>query len=82
MNKIKQLREAANMSQRELAARLRVSQVAVVNWERGIANPSWERAPELARVLGCSIDDLFSDAGGVLVSHNPAPVIHDTRVED
>lgn len=81
MNKIKQLRKAANMSQRELAARLHVSQVAVVNWERGIANPSWERAPELAKVLGCSIDDLFAEVGGVLVSRNPAPAIHDTPEE-
>lgn len=68
MNNIKKLREAADMTQRELAARVHVAQAAVARWERGLADPTWDKAPALAQVLGCSIEDLFADGSGKPVS--------------
>lgn len=73
MNNIKKLRETAGMTQRELAARVHVAQAAVARWERGLADPTWDKAPALAQVLGCPIDDLFADGPSNPFSRNPAP---------
>lgn len=56
---IRQKREAINLSQADLAVKLRVTRTAVVNWETGVALPRTRQLPDLARVLGCSIDELF-----------------------
>lgn len=58
---IKTYRERAGLSQAELAKRLCVNQTAISQWERGVAAPSCDKLPELARALGCSIDKLFED---------------------
>lgn len=57
--RIKELREAQGMPQLQFAANMGVSQSVVSNWETGVALPRTRRLPDLARVLGCSIDDLF-----------------------
>lgn len=59
MNKIKQYREKAELSQRELAARLGVSQPSVANWERGITSPKGTNLVALAEILNCSTDALL-----------------------
>ena len=50
------------MTQKELAHKLGVTQGAVSQWEKGIANPKVDKLPLLARILGCSIDDLYKAA--------------------
>ena len=57
--KIKELREAANLQQKQVAERMGVLQSAVSNWETEVALPKARQLPLLAQVLGCSIDDLF-----------------------
>ena len=57
--KIKELREAANLQQKQVAKRMSVLQSAVSNWETEVALPKARQLPLLAQVLGCSIDDLF-----------------------
>ena len=57
--KIKELRQAAGMTQVELAERVKVNQTAVSQWERGSALPSCDKLPELADALSCTIDALF-----------------------
>ena len=47
--RIKELRQARGLSQ------------AVCKWETGVSVPRTELLPLLARVLGCSIDELFDD---------------------
>lgn len=57
--RIRELREAANLQQKQVAAHMGVLQTAVSNWETEVALPKARELPWLARVLGCSIDDLF-----------------------
>jgi transcriptional regulator with XRE-family HTH domain len=49
------------MTQESLADSLGVTQSAVSSWERGKKQPSLSKLPDLARALGCTVDDLFRD---------------------
>lgn len=57
--RIKELREAAALQQKQVAASMGVLQTAVSNWETEVALPKARELPRLARVLGCSINELF-----------------------
>lgn len=57
---IRKLREAANLTQNEIAEKIGVDRTAVVKWETGVAFPTSAKLPKLAEVLGCSISDLFA----------------------
>ncbi len=59
--KISQLRKERNITQMELADLMGVSYQAVSNWERGNSMPDISKLPELAEILGISIDDLLND---------------------
>lgn len=64
--RIKELREAADLQQKQVAECMGVLQTAVSNWETEVALPRARQLPLLAQVLGCSIGDLFvpvEDAG-------------------
>ncbi len=49
--RIKQARNAANLSQERLAEALGVERLQVIRWEHGRALPSIERLPTMAAVL-------------------------------
>ena len=51
-NRLRVLRAERRMAQRELAARLSVTQSAVSLWESGEMEPTLERKRDLARALG------------------------------
>ena len=57
--RIRELREAANLTQKQVADSMGVLTSAVSNWESEVALPRARQLPLLARVLGCSIDDLY-----------------------
>lgn len=59
MNRVRECREAAAMSQAALARTLQICQQAVAKWETGRGDPRWDLAPRLAHVLNCKIDELF-----------------------
>ena len=59
MNKIKQLRENANLTQQQLSENLNVDRSTVAKWETGEAMPRADKLPELAKIFGCSIDYLY-----------------------
>lgn len=59
VNKIKQMREASGLSQRELAGKLGVTQGAVARWELGLADPTVLNLIALAQILDCSTDALL-----------------------
>lgn len=62
--RIKSLREAANLTQVQLADKLNVLSTTISNWETGVALPKTTILPQLAETLGCSIDELYErDAG-------------------
>lgn len=66
--RIRERMEARGILLVQLADAMSVSPSAVNKWVYGKANPSADKLPLLARVLGCSIDELFDDqppgAGG------------------
>ena len=61
MHNIKVFREKCGLSQRKVADLMDVSQQAVARWENGEAKPRADVLPKLARVLGCTIDELFRE---------------------
>lgn len=58
---LKARRELIGMTQEELAKSMSVGQSAVSQWERGAVMPRAELLPQLAKVLGCTIDELFGE---------------------
>lgn len=64
MNGIKTNRERLGINQRQLAELLGVYPSTICMWEAGDRKPSSDKLPELAKILGCSIDDLFDNENG------------------
>lgn len=58
---IQKLRTGNGLTQRELGARMGVDATTVNKWESEIALPRARDLPQLARVLGCSIGELFAE---------------------
>lgn len=61
MNVLKALREKAGYTQIDVATKLDVGQSTVSMWENGNNLPRAEKLPLLAKLYGCSIDDLFQE---------------------
>ena len=59
--RIRELREAAGLTQTALALRVGVSKQAVSQWEFGTTWPSAELLPRIAFALGCRIGDLYEE---------------------
>jgi transcriptional regulator with XRE-family HTH domain len=58
---IKSFRRRCGFTQAYLAERLGISVQAVSKWENGTSMPDIMLLPEIARVFGVSIDELFAD---------------------
>lgn len=56
---IKELRRSKKMTQEELSSLLNVSRTTVTMWETGKALPRAELLPNLAQILGCTVDELL-----------------------
>lgn len=56
---IKKYRERAGLTIAELARQMEVDRAAAFRWEAGTAMPRAEKIPKLAKILGCSISELF-----------------------
>lgn len=54
-------RRSKGMTQQELADLLKTTRSTVAMWESGESFPRADKLPQLARILGCTIDDLFRD---------------------
>jgi transcriptional regulator with XRE-family HTH domain len=63
MTTIRALRISAGLSQKEFAEALGLSQVSVWQWEHGESLPTADKLPAIAKVLGCTINELFNDDG-------------------
>lgn len=59
MNNIKFLREKSCLTQNDVAEMMNVSQQSVAKWETGTSMPRADKLPELAKILGCEVSDLF-----------------------
>ena len=58
---IKEKRESKDLTQDALGKLIGVNRSTRAMWETGEAMPRADKLPELARVLGCSIDELFKE---------------------
>lgn len=58
--RIGQLRRATGMKQDELAEKLGVTPQAVSKWENDVSSPDISLLPQLAQLLGITIDELLS----------------------
>ena len=59
---IRDFRLKAGLTQVELAKKLNVDQAAVSRWESGETRPLRKIHKKLAKVLGCTVDDLMMEA--------------------
>lgn len=59
--RIKSIRKKRCMTQDELAKKINVKQATVAMWETNKSFPTADKLPEIAKVLDCTIDDLFHD---------------------
>ena len=59
MNALKKIREAKNLSQTELAAKVGVSQRYIAFIEKGDRTPSLGNALRIASIMGCHVEDIF-----------------------
>ena len=60
-NNIKDLRAVAGLSQAALAERVGVSRNSINSVENGRFDPSLPLAFAIARVFGCTVEDVFVD---------------------
>jgi len=59
MNRIKELRTAAGLTQEQVAVELSIDRSTVAKWETGESLPRADKLPELAKILSCSTDELL-----------------------
>ncbi len=52
-------RISAGLSVSQVMKNLRVSDAAVYQWETGVTRPTAKRLLEVARLYGCTVDDLL-----------------------
>ena len=55
------MRRRAGLTAAELAERMHYSRTTIYFWEQGRCWPSSQELPRIAEILGCTIDDLFTD---------------------
>lgn len=61
MNVLKERRlRGAIPTQREVARVLHVQPSSVSKWERGLSKPKIEKLPALAKLYGCTIEELLA----------------------
>ena len=56
---LKKYRTLAQLSQKEIAKQLHISQQGYGNYESGKASPDPERLAKIAQILNCNIEDLI-----------------------
>ena len=76
---ISSVRKSKNMTQKELADLLHVTDKAVSKWERGISCPDIGTLPALADVLGISTDELLRCRGQASAAKRGAPAGREIR---
>ncbi len=67
--RLKELREAASLTQQQLAEKAGLNQFGIAKLEQGVRSPAWETVQALARALGVSCSAFETDAGQA----EPAP---------
>lgn len=63
MTRLKECRERARFTQKQVAVTLGIAAPSVANWESGKTNPAHENLVRLADLYGVSVDYLLGRAG-------------------
>lgn len=63
MNGIIKCRQAAGLTQNQLAKKLHVSRSSIAMWETGKSHPRASMLVELSKVLGVTVDQLLEVGG-------------------
>lgn len=61
--KLKEYREKLNMSQRDIAEKLNMTQQGYFKWEKGLTFPNPDRILKLCEIFNCTPNDLFGIKG-------------------
>lgn len=61
--KIRELREAAGLTQADVARHLGLDETTVAKWEAGVSYPRAACLPKLADLFSCTIDALYGRDG-------------------
>lgn len=59
INNVKRLRQAAGMTQAELAARLGITTPSITKWEKGRSNPDLLNVFRMTEIFECSVNDII-----------------------
>lgn len=59
--RLKQYRESAQLTQRQVAEKLGISQQAYGDWERGVKMPTHENSKKLAKLFNITLDTLMGE---------------------
>lgn len=75
MNRIKELRQTLNLTQKELAEKVGFNQTAIGKYERNELEPNLETLKKLSAIFECSIDYLvgYSDDFGNVTVQQKSP---------
>lgn len=60
---MRDMREKKDMSQQAVAVEIGVERSTVAKWESGKSRPRAELLPKLAKLFGCSIEELLVPGG-------------------
>ena len=60
---LRTLRENAGLGQKDVAKKLVIDQSTVSKWENGVAVPSRKYHKKLARMYGCTVEELLAEDG-------------------
>ena len=53
-------RLSAGLTVAQVMEKLQVSDAAVYQWETGVTIPNGKRLPEIAKLYGCTVDELLT----------------------
>ena len=56
----REMRIRAGLSVAKVMEALSVSDAAVYQWETGVTTPNGKRLPEIAKLYGCTVDELLA----------------------
>ncbi|MGO5139777.1 helix-turn-helix domain-containing protein [Streptococcus alactolyticus] len=59
--RLKQYRESTQLTQRQVAEKLGISQQAYGDWERGVKMPTHENSKKLAKLFNITLDTLMGE---------------------
>jgi transcriptional regulator with XRE-family HTH domain len=71
-SKIQDKRKALGLTQEQLADQLHVTRQTLSKWEGNISKPDIDSLTAMAKIFGCSVNDLLADDVPVEKTDNPA----------